>query len=239
MLSPPLWQMHHPECGGHAGKGRSRNPNPPTASHRGSESQSISSSYWFLLIHAPDPRPLGCPHILCQLSNEVGLFSIPLGRRYQVQGGQRATFRRQVQRYVSSCLSQTRTKISSTFCSRICLLSGGRHCIFCNRINHFVRLSECRMKILPQNLFSFWSILYFLWILLPFKKKRKKKAHPYIFSVYGSVFQDTFSTKCPELERLLSSPTHFQHLPLLVVMLHGDAVPSPSARLAVLLPCTP
>lgn len=98
----------------------------------------------------------------------------------------------QVQRYVSSCLSQTRTKISSAFCSRICLLSEGRHCIFCNRINHFVRLSECRMKILPQNLFSFWSILYFLWILLPFKKKGKKKPIPTFLVSMAQCFRTPF-----------------------------------------------
>lgn len=110
------------------------------SSHRDFESHSVSSSYRFLLIHAPEPRPPRCPHILCQLSNQVGLFSIPAGQG--IQGGQSAMARRQVQRYVASCLSQSRTKISSTFCSQVCLFFGCRHRIFCNRPSNFVRLSE-------------------------------------------------------------------------------------------------
>lgn len=130
--------------------------------------------------------------------------------------------RHQVQRYIASCLSQSRTRISSTFWSQVCLLSRCRHCIFCNRPSHFVRLSECSLKILPQNLFSFFFhfLVYMLFpvdtLVLQKKKKLKpkEKSHPYIFSVCGSIFQDTFSRKPPSLEMLLGTPTCLQHLPL-------------------------
>lgn len=97
---------------------------------------------------------------------------------------------------------------------------GHRHCRLCNRPSHFVRLREYRVKIVSQN-FSFfffsWSTWYFLWILLSFQKekkvvKTKAKSHPYVFSVSGSIFRDTFSTKLPELEMLIRSPTPLHHL---------------------------
>lgn len=48
-----------------------------TCSCRGSEANSVSS-FWFLLIHAPDLRPPRCPPASCQLSNQVG--PIPAGQ---------------------------------------------------------------------------------------------------------------------------------------------------------------
>jgi len=50
------------------------------SSCQGFESRAVSSSDWFLLIHAPSVRPPRCPHILCQFSNPAGLFSIPAGQ---------------------------------------------------------------------------------------------------------------------------------------------------------------
>lgn len=89
--------------------------------------------------------------------------------------------------------------------------------------------SFCQVKrIQSENslskLFFFffsWSPWYFLWILLYVQKKKKvlktkAKSHSYVFSVSGSIFRDTFSTKLPELEMLIRSPTPLHHLsPLL------------------------
>lgn len=111
--------------------------------------------------------------------------------------------RHQVQRYVASHPSQSRTKISSAFCSQVGLLSGCRYCIFCDRPNHFVKLSECRLKYSLKTFFSFFFLVNKIFaaatLVLPKKKKKqlkpKEKSHLYIFCVYGSIFQDTFSTK--------------------------------------------
>lgn len=49
------------------------------------------------------------------------------------------------------CLSQSRIKVSSTFCSQVCLLAGRRHSILCNGSGQCVGLSEGRLKICPPK----------------------------------------------------------------------------------------
>lgn len=88
----------------------------------------------------------------------------------------------------------------------------------------FCQVKRVQSENSPSKLFLFffsWCTWYFLWILLSFQKekkvlKTKAKSHPYVFSVSGSIFRDTFSTKLPELEMLIRSPTPLHHLsPLL------------------------
>lgn len=77
---------------------------------------------------------------------------------------------------------------------------------------------------LSKLFFFFFFLVYMVFpvdtFVLPKEKKKvvktKAKSHPYVFSVSGSIFRDTFSTKLPELEMLIRSPTPLHHLsPLL------------------------
>lgn len=114
------------------------------SSCHGSESNSFSSSCWFLLIHAPGLRPPRCPHALCQLCL-IKLAQSQLGRRYQKQGvftpchGQASG--------TEICGLQPQPKQDSHFTSFLLtalLAFGHRHWKLYSPSN-FVRLRECRV----------------------------------------------------------------------------------------------
>lgn len=131
------------------------------SSCQGLESHSASSSYQLLLIHAPTR---GLPDVLTSLASSLIKLAPsppPLGRRHRIRAGSQCQGQAAGIGFVASCLSQSRRKTLSAFCSQVCLLSGGGHSIFCNGSSHFVRLTECRINILPQIFFSFFfSALY-------------------------------------------------------------------------------
>lgn len=164
-LHPSIGSRFLPE---HSGKGRVRDRDPlgrlsPEPTQR-LESHSASSSYHILLIHAADLR-LPDVHTPCA-SFLIKLAQPPLGGRIRCgwmeldpsSGCWMSAF----------CLSQSRIKVSSAFCSQVCLLAGGRHSIVCTGSSQFVGLSEGRLKISPKKIL-YWRIREALlsWILLP------------------------------------------------------------------------